>query len=251
MQGPDVQHRVDTAAADPTLQEPAAVAAFLAAYPPFDALSEDDLRAVSARVEIGRYAPGENILVEDGAPARNLYVVVSGAVELLHQGERVDLLDPGECFGHPSLLSQMAPAFTVRGHALGAVCYLIGGAEALDILGRPSGAGYIARSLRERLTRTGHVVHALPEMATVRVEDMITRPPVFCRSTDSIRAAAQVMTENRRSAILVSGGLRPLILTDAALRTRVISGDVSPDEPVSRIATTVVSVTPSQLAAEA
>ena len=73
------------------------------------------------------------------------------------------------------------------------------------MLGRPAGAGYVAASLSERLTRTGHVVHALPEMATVRVEELISRAPVFCRYDDTIRAAAQTMTDNERSAILVLG----------------------------------------------
>ena len=33
----------------------------------------------------------------------------------MHADVVVDVLEPGECFGHPSLLSGMAPAFTVRG----------------------------------------------------------------------------------------------------------------------------------------
>ena len=142
-----------------------------------------------------RFAEGVNILVEDGEPARHLYVVSQGSVELLHEGELVDVLEPGECFGHPSLLTGMAPAFTVRGHEADVDCYLIESGEALSVLGRPAGAGYVAASLRERLTRTGHVVHALPEMATVRVADLITRSPVFCQRDDSIRAAAQTMTD--------------------------------------------------------
>ena len=32
----------------------------------------------------------------------------------MHQGEAVQVLEPGECFGHPSLLTGMAPTFTVR-----------------------------------------------------------------------------------------------------------------------------------------
>jgi CBS domain-containing protein len=191
------------------------------------------------------------ILVEDGQPSRYLYVVAAGSVELMHQGDLLDVLEPGECFGHPSLLTGMAPAFTVKAHDSATTCYLIAGAEAMVVLGRPAGAGYVATSLRERLTRTGQVVHALPELQTVRIDELMTRPPIFCRPGDSIRDAARVMTENHRSAILVVDGATLEIVTDAALRARVVAGDVSADDPVSRIALPAATVSPSQFAVEA
>ena len=195
-----------------------AVSEFLARFPPFDALPAGDLGSIASRVEVRRYGLGENILVEDGEPAHHLYVVVEGSVELVHQEEVVEVLEPGECFGHPSLLTGMAPAFTVRGHEPSVVCYLIGSDEALAVLGGPSGAGYVATTLRKRLTLTGHVVHALPEMATIRVEELINRPPVFCHADDTIRLAAQIMTDNHSSAILVSraGSARDRHRRDAA-----------------------------------
>jgi predicted transcriptional regulator len=89
-------------------------AEFLGRFPPFDVLPEDERTAVAESVELRTYVDGENILVEDAEPADHLYVVRDGAVELVHQEEVVDVLEPGECFGHPSLLTGMAPAFTVR-----------------------------------------------------------------------------------------------------------------------------------------
>ena len=217
------QSRIGASPSHPDAGERAEIAHFLAAFPPFTALTSDDLAALAARTEVRHYEAGENILVEDGEPAHHLYVVAQGSVELLHEDELVDVLEPGECFGHPSLLTGMAPAFTVRGHEADVACYLIASGDALGVLGRPAGAGYVAASLRERLTRTGHVVHALPETATVHVADLIPRAPVFCRRDDTIRAAAQAMTDSRRSAILVSGGAQLEILTDAALRRGVVA----------------------------
>src|SRR5438128_7617851 len=142
------------------------IAAFLGGFAPFDALPPDELAAVAAAAEARRYAAGENILVEDAQPAQHLFFVREGSVELLHEEEVVDILEPGESFGHPSLLTGMAPAFTVRAHE-DSVCYLIPHDEALEVLGRPAGAGFVAETLRERLTRTGHAVHALRELGTV------------------------------------------------------------------------------------
>jgi CBS domain-containing protein len=251
VQGLDRRHRVGIADPSRSAAEIAEIAAFLVAFPPFGGLPAGDLDEIAGRVETRGYAEGANILVEDGAPSRHLYVVATGSVELVHQGELVDILEPGECFGHPSLLTGMAPAFTVRGHEAGTTCYLIAAHDALGVLGRPAGAGYVATSLRERLTRTGQVVHALPELATVRVDELMTRPPIFCRADDRIRDAARVMTENDRSAILVSVGDGLEIVTDAALRAHVVAGDVSADDPVSRIAVPASTVSPAQLALEA
>src|SRR5438132_4388689 len=125
-------------------------AGFLQRFPPFDALPPGDLAAVAASVEARTYEDGETILVEDGEPAEHLFVVREGAAELVHQEEVVDVLEPGESFGHPSLLTGMAPAFTVRAHE-DTTCYLIPRDEAIRVLGRPAGTGYVAATLRERM----------------------------------------------------------------------------------------------------
>jgi CBS domain-containing protein len=226
------------------------VAEFLGRFPPFDVLPEDELTAVAENVELRTYAGGENILVEDAEPADHLYVVRDGAVELVHEEEVVDVLEPGECFGHPSLLTGMAPAFTVRAHG-GCVCYAVPGEQALMVLRGPAAAGYVAMTLRERLTRTGHTVHALPPLATLRVEELITRPALFCRADIAIRTAALIMTQNEASAILVRDGANLFILTDAALRSRVLATDLSPESPVSRVVTRAVTVGPERLAVDA
>ena len=88
---------------------------FLGRFSPFDALSED-LRDVASAADLLAVDAGETILVEDGPPARHLYIVRSGSVALVHDGESVDVLGVGEVFGHPSLLTGLAPSFTVRAH---------------------------------------------------------------------------------------------------------------------------------------
>ncbi len=205
---------------------------------------------MGASVEVRTYEDGVNILIEDGQPADHFFVVWDGAVELVHQEEVVDVLEPGESFGHPSLLTGMAPAFTVRAHG-GCVCHAIPREQALLVLHSPVGAHFVAMTLRERLTRTGHTVHALPQLATLRVEDLITRPPVFCRGDMAIRTAALIMTEHDASAILVRDGANLFILTDAALRARVVTGEISSENPVSRVVTRAVTVGPDRLAVDA
>jgi CBS domain-containing protein len=226
------------------------VADFLARYPPFDGVEPGELAGIAGSVRERAYAAGETVLVEDGRPARHFYVIRDGSMELVHEDEVIDILEPGEGFGHPSLLTGLAPAFTVRAHE-DSVCYLLPPEAALSVLGRPAGAGFVAATLRERLTRTGHVTHALPELATVRIAELIPRPPAFCEPFTTISRAARTMTENEASAILVRDGERLLILTDADLRAKVLAGDLSPENPVSRVTAPAVTVAPDHLAVDA
>ncbi len=87
---------------------------FLARYSPFDALDLSELRTLSAGAVEHAYDTGESVLVEDGLPTRGLWVILTGSMDIVHDGEPIQVLEPGECFGHPSLLTGMAPAFTVR-----------------------------------------------------------------------------------------------------------------------------------------
>ena len=129
------------------------IRAFLATHPPFDALDPELLAEVAATATVASYAPGEAALVEDAAPAEHLFVVRDGLMELVHEGEVVDVLEPGESFGHPSLLTGRAPAFTVRARRKSS-CYLIPRERALEVFSGRAGASYVAATLRE-LARPG------------------------------------------------------------------------------------------------
>jgi CBS domain-containing protein len=232
------------------MSEAVDVASFLGAHPPFTGLGREQLEAIAATVEKRPFAEGETVLVEDGTPANVFYVIATGSVELVHEEEVIDILEPGEAFGHPSLLTGRAPAFTVRAHE-DTTCYLLGRDAALQALGRPAGVDFVAQSMRERLTRTGHTVHALPDLGTVRVPELISRPPLFCEHTTTIRDAAASMTEHGDSAILVREGDRLCIVTDADLRGRVVAGDIAREAAVSLIARDAVGVGPDRLAVDA
>ena len=210
------------------------IADFLVRFPPFDQLARDDLLPIAEAVRIRSYSAGTDILIEDGPPATTLFVIRTGSIELRHEDEVVDILEPGESFGHPSLLTGMAAAFTARAHE-DATCYLLLREAALEVLGRPAGAIFVARTMRERLTRTGHTVHGLPEVRTVRIGNLMAGPPVLCRPERTIREAASLMSAEHVSGLLVSAAGEFGIVTDADFRQKVVAGCVTPEAPISAI----------------
>ena len=227
---------------------------FLAQHPPFDALAPSELAAVAAQARDVFFDVGEAALVEDGLPATGLFVILSGAIDLVHEGEVIQVLEPGECFGHPSLLTRMAPAFTLRAREP-SPCALLPAAAAMRVLATEAGARYVATTMRTRLTRTGHTVHGLLDVGTTPVS-AIMRPPVFCDADAPLRAAIGMLDQPGVSALLLriagdaGGGLA--ILTDAAVRAWVAHGEGSLDAPARAAARAPVPTVPvAQLAIEA
>lgn len=220
------------------------IAGFLAPFPPFDRLGRDDLLRVAAAIRLRSYPAGTDILVEDGPPAEELFVIRSGSIELRHEDEIVDILEPGESFGHPSLLTGMAASFTVRTHE-DTTCYLIGREAALEVLGSPAGAIFVARTMRERLSRAGHTLHGLPELRSVHIANLLKGPPILCYPDRSVREAANLMSQEHVSALLVpvEGGFG--IVTDTDFRQKVVAGGIAPETPVATIMSRPLLTVPS------
>jgi CBS domain-containing protein len=229
----------------------AAIAAFLRRYPPFDALPDGELERAEAAVRERSYAAGDLVLIEDGTPARHLYVVRTGSVELVHEEEVIDVLEPGEAFGHPSLLSGMAPAFDVRAREP-TVCLLLDAALALRLLGSPSGVEFVASSLRERLVRTGHVAHAQADQRTAHLGALVHRPAVECPPETTAGNAARLMAEADVSCLLVRLPDGFGIVTDSDLRRKLIARDRSYDTPVRELMVApALTFRPERLAVDA
>jgi CBS domain-containing protein len=224
---------------------------FLARHPPFDGLDPDELEELAAGAQEHAYERGELVLVEDGLPAAGLWVVLSGSMDVVHDGDAVQVLAPGECFGHPSLLTGLAPAFTVRARERSG-CALLSAEAGRRVLGTASGAAYVATTLRQRLTYTAHAVHPLLDIGTTPVA-AIMGSVAFCDPDEPLREAARRLGRGGISALLVRLNSNRLgILTDAAVRAAVAMDAMPLDAPVRAAARSPVpSVPPTHLAIEA
>jgi CBS domain-containing protein len=130
------------------------IAEFLRRYPPFSHLAEDRLARIARAVEIEHFPEGATILRQDGPPADALYVIRKGAVELLDDGEPLDLLGEGEVFGQFSLLAHGSPSLTARARE-DSLCYLLAEPLATEALETEAGRSFLSSTLRtERWARS-------------------------------------------------------------------------------------------------
>jgi len=209
------------------------VAGFLAAHPPFDAVDADELARVAAVTETENFPAGKTIFSQGTGPVGYLRVVRAGSVEIIHDGQVLDLLGPGELFGHASMLSGLPTGFEARA-AEDTLCYRIPADVISPLLARPDFSRFIARSIIGGHAGGGERVPTADPVHRP-VETLIRTLPLVCPADEPIREAAKRMTADRASAILVRSGGTLGIVTDYDLRSRVVAAGVSPDTPVSAI----------------
>jgi CBS domain-containing protein len=212
----------------------AEITAFLERHPPFSTLNDDALAALAGTAEIEYFPGGAEILAQQGLPSTYLYVVRRGAVELLDDGQVVDVLDEGEPFGHPSLLSGLSPAFTARARE-DTLCYLFPAEATIEVLADPAGARFLAATLEGRLERGIVRTHRSTPWGASHL-GALARPALVVEPGTAIRDAAARMTEQGESCAVISQGADLALVSDRDLRARVATGELPIDAPVSALA---------------
>ena len=211
------------------------IARFLSAHPPFDALDSADVDRVAAATEAEFHRAGSTIFSQGAEPYDHLRVIRSGAVELVFDQRVLDLLGPGELFGHASMLSGLPTGFEARA-AEDTLCYRIPAEIAQGPLSGPAGLRFVARSLLELWEeRTAAVTTGFGIDPSLQPAGALLRgEPVVCRPDTPIRAVADAMTAHGATSAVVDLGDGALgILTDRDLRTRVLACGLSGDAPAS------------------
>jgi CBS domain-containing protein len=218
-----------------TPEEARQTARFLRAHPPFDSLAADAVERVAATVEMEGYVAGDVVFDEGAAPLHHLRVLRSGTIELTTRGKVLDVLAEGDVFGHGSLLSGLPTAFSARA-VEDATCYRIPADEARAILSGPTGVQFVARSLLEEPTEL-HILAREPAVnaADQPVGSLVRGEPVVCSPATTIREAAQLMSAEHATSVVIDlgpgGGVG--ILTDRDLRAKVVAQGMSVEEPVT------------------
>ncbi|WP_173161260.1 putative nucleotidyltransferase substrate binding domain-containing protein [Phytohabitans suffuscus] len=201
---------------------------FLGEQPPFDALDADDMARLVAHVEVEYFAAGATVAPED-QPMTHLWVVRTGALEVVDHGRVVDLLEAGDTYGHVWLLSGLPPPVRVRAHEE-SLCLRI--PDPRTFLAHPDRLRYAA--VRPAAGPPRFV--AGPGRADLPLA-RLARPIVWCEATDPVRDVARRIGAAGLSCALVYDGTALGIVTDLDFRREVATGRVAVDDPISALAT--------------
>jgi CBS domain-containing protein len=210
------------------------VADFLAPHPPFDALEPADVARVAEAAEVEFHPTGTEIFQQGAGPVEHVWVVRTGAVEIVHDGRVLDLVGPGELFGHASMLSGLPTGFAAIA-CEDTLCYRIRAEVARPLLARPAGLRYVTRSLLEAFAGDEGGEPAV-NPAQRPVSELMRVPLVLCSPDTSIREAARRMADEGATSVVVDLGDDGLgVMTDRDLRSRVVAAGVDPEAPVSQV----------------
>ena len=78
------------------------VGAFLKEHHPFTLLTEVERDRVAAATRSRIFADGARVLQQGGEQSEWLYLVAAGEALLVRDGEELQILEQGDCFGYPS-----------------------------------------------------------------------------------------------------------------------------------------------------
>jgi CRP-like cAMP-binding protein len=151
------------------------VAGILSNFSIFQTLDQHNLKEIVSLLKLRKAATGETIL-KKGAPAQNLYILLSGVVDVLdEEGLKLSSLRKGDVFGEMSLISGEPVGATVKVVEPATIIY-IRGRDFKQILNKfPSIQMYLAKLLAQRLAKSNLVV--AEEIASGMIGRLSEMPP--------------------------------------------------------------------------
>ena len=212
---------------------------FLAKQPPFDALPTDDIERLADKVEVEYFGIGTVIVTAGSEALDHIYMVRTGSVEVLDRGNVVDLLGPGDAFGHISVLTGLPPEFSVRA-AEDTLCYRL--PDPRSIVRDTSALAF--NHFGTLITRHRLTASALMSDAQSNVTRYM-RKIVWSDASASVREVAKAMTDSEQSCALIRSGDELGLVTDRDFRSRVGIGEVSIDAPVRAIMSAPIITVPN------
>ena len=232
------------------------VVAFLKKVPPFQFLDDADIQAVARNLSLEFYPKDMVILKQDGPPSDALRIIKKGGVKVSMVTEDggevvIDYRCEGDTFGFLSLVGKDRVRSNITA-VEDTICYLLGKEMLLKLL--DSHLSFTEYFLKSHITK--YIDRTYSEMQdksmfyggsdrllfTTRVGDMAIKDVVSTGEETPIREAAQIMSEDRISSLVITdrNDLPSGIVTDRDLREKVVAKGRSVQEPVKNIMSTTL-----------
>jgi CBS domain-containing protein len=220
------------------------IIAFLETVHPYDGLPQDELARVAGSFSRREYSAGEEVY-HAGEPLRGLFLVKRGAVEVLEpSGGIVSLLGPRNSFGERGLMRSGLAVTTAR-VTQDSVLLMLPVAEFRRLIAEfPS---------FERFFQRGRgAEHREADLTAQKVASLMAHEPFTVDAGLSIRAAAEVMRDNRVSSLGVTEeGRFAGLVTVRDFTNKVLAGGMSPETAVGAVMTRdPVTLPPSALGSD-
>ena len=217
-------------------------AEFLHTVQPFNSLASEDLQWLARKLEVAYYPQGKAIFSSKSSPG--LAIIRKGAARLLDEEHKfLDKRSEAELFGHEIYFHGELKDYIAEAEEDCLLWHLA--ADDFEKLCQrfPLIGEYFSSHLKSRLTAATQIKNV-----ATQVRDLLHREPVLVDRNVSIREAAQEMSaENVSSILVICEGQLCGIVTDKDLRQRVLVEGLDSRLPIK----TVMTQNPMSIPAEA
>ncbi|MEO1556017.1 MAG: DUF294 nucleotidyltransferase-like domain-containing protein [Pseudomonadota bacterium] len=203
---------------------------FLTSVHPYDSLTETDLAALAEVCTVQESSAGAQVFAI-GDTATSLYVIQQGEVEITDEtGVPLSLLGPRNSFGERALLRDEIAGRTATAVA-DTVLIVIPALTLFDLIKKHS--SFAKFFDRRRPTREDQ-----RDLATMAVDQLMSRKPIGCSPETTITTAAQLMHDHHISSLCISEtDSFKGIVTLRDMNSRVVAGGADRNAPVASIMT--------------
>lgn len=214
---------------------------FLKKYPPFRTLPDDALQSLVGTVEVSYFRSGKQILALN-QPINDLYVVRSGSVEVFQRnGELFNRMSEGGIFGQMGLLMKRQVRYPIKAIE-DTLLYCIPADLFDEYCAQFDQFGDFFELLDSEVLRQAvSEQDKSNDFTTIKARTLLTREVVSVCQTTSILAAAQVMSKEGISSLLITSNSADDvvgILTDMDMRQRVVASGIDTSEDVGAVMST-------------
>ncbi|MBE8540335.1 putative nucleotidyltransferase substrate binding domain-containing protein [Geoglobus acetivorans] len=201
--------------------------------PPFSYLADNELDELIGAMEINAFEEGETIIPKNTVPGQIFYIYTG---RVLIKNDHEEILSSGELFPISLIMSENeyldADAVAIED----TVCYIFEKQLVKKIALKNSRFKKFFEVFREKKFSELAFDKAIEEVFLKPVSVLISRPPVTCYPSYSVKDAAEIMLKSRVGSVVVTGGGKPSgIFTDTDLKRAVSQKDI--DAPVSEYMT--------------
>ena len=208
------------------------IAEFLHSVHPFNSIPTDGLQQLARKLEVAYFPQGKTIL--SSQPPPGLAIIRKGAVRLVDESHKfLDKRSEGELFGHEIFFHGEKKDYIAEAEEDCLLWFL--SAEEFSKLREENYlvGEYFSSHLKTRLSAATRVKHSVTQ-----VRDLLKRRPVYVDHQTSIYKAAQKMSAEDVSSVLVMCGKNLCgIVTDKDLRQRVLAKAVDPTRAIEEVMT--------------
>nr|WP_301003738.1 DUF294 nucleotidyltransferase-like domain-containing protein [Arsukibacterium sp.] len=206
-------------------------------HPPFQELPAEQLQQVAIGIDIGYFKAGSEIL-RFNEPLHALHLIRSGAVETYRRnGDLYNRLSEGGFFGEQGLLRGGKVRFPATALEDTLIYFIPDQVFQQLFDDNEFFADYVQVGDSERRKTSKASIQARADLLGATVSTLLSREPVTIGSDASVWQAAQLMTEQNVSSLLILDPEQHLagIITDKDIRARLVAPGLKSETPVTDI----------------